>query len=209
MLDEDDASVGAAVLGRVAVGLNAELGDGIDDGVEGDLAGFGLEDADAVVDVLADARTAAVDPGQDGAGREIDARQKGHERDEVAAVQGKGHDALLLDGEACGAGAGAQQRGFGADFEDFRDFAEFEAEVETKAVAEAEFDGGVAQWAEAVHFGGEAVLAWWKGEELKLAGGSSPKAGGGSGSDALQCDGGVGDWEAGGVADRAAEFSES
>ncbi len=67
LVHEDDAAVGAAVFGGVAIRFDAELFDGVDDGVIRDLTGFGLEDADAVVDVLADARAAAVDAGKQGA----------------------------------------------------------------------------------------------------------------------------------------------
>jgi hypothetical protein len=69
---------------------------------------------------------------------------------------------------------------------DFGYFAEFKAEVEAKAVAEAKFDGGVAQGAEAVHFGGEVVLAGWKGEELELAGGWRFELGDCSGGDSVK-----------------------
>ncbi len=69
----DDASVEAAKLGGDVVGLDGELCDGVNDGEEGDLAGFGLEGGDTVVEVLVGAGTAAVDAGQEGSRGEFDA----------------------------------------------------------------------------------------------------------------------------------------
>ena len=69
----DDAAVETAELGGDVVGFDGELGDVVDDGEEGDLAGLGLEGGDAVEEVLVGAGTAAVDAGKDGAGGELDA----------------------------------------------------------------------------------------------------------------------------------------
>ena len=56
-------------------------------GKVGDLSGFRLKHADAVVDILADARPAAVDPGQRRSRREHDPGSKRDQRNEVAAVE--------------------------------------------------------------------------------------------------------------------------
>ena len=85
--DVDDAAVEAAELGRDVVGLDGELLDVVEDGEEGDLAGFGLQGGDAVVEVLVGAGTAAVDAGEEGAGGELDAGREGGELYEVARVE--------------------------------------------------------------------------------------------------------------------------
>ena len=106
LVDHDDAAVGASVFGGVAVDFDAEFVDRVDDGVEGHLAGFWLEDADAVVDVFTDAGSGAVDAGQQATGREADAGGKREQGDEVAAVEREVDGFLLLDDEADGAAVG-------------------------------------------------------------------------------------------------------
>ena len=89
----DDPAVEAAELGGDVVGLDGELFDAVDDGEVDDLAGFGLEGGDAVVDVFVGAGAAAVDAGKEGAGGKFDSGSQGRELDEVAGVEGAGDDA--------------------------------------------------------------------------------------------------------------------
>ena len=66
--DVDDASVEAAKLrGRVA-GFDRELFDVVEDGEESNLAGFGLQRGDAIVEIFVGAWAAAVDAGKKRAG---------------------------------------------------------------------------------------------------------------------------------------------
>ena len=60
----DGAAVGAAVLGRVGVDVELELGHAVDDRVVDHLARLRLQHADAVVDVFVGARAAAIDARQ-------------------------------------------------------------------------------------------------------------------------------------------------
>ena len=64
--DADDCPARAPVLHRIQVGFDAKLFNGINHGKECDLARLGLQHADAVVDIFADARPAAVDTRQCG-----------------------------------------------------------------------------------------------------------------------------------------------
>lgn len=206
LVDHDDAAVGAAIFGGVAVDLDAELLDGVDDGVEGDLAGFGLEDGDAVVDVLADAGAGAVDAGEEVAGGEIDAGAEGDQGDEVAAVEGEGDDFALFDDEADGAAAGLEEGRGGGDEEGLGGVAQGEGEMEGGAAADLEREAIAGERGEAVLGDVEGIGAGGQGEELE----ESEAAGEGGG---LQAGEGVGeaefglcDGEAGGVEDGAEEF---
>ena len=70
------AAVRSAVLRRVGVDVELELLHRVDDRIERDLAGFRLQDADAVVQVLVGARAAAVDARQQrSAARKRDTRR--------------------------------------------------------------------------------------------------------------------------------------
>src|SRR5262249_41896563 len=65
LVHHDDAAIGTAVFGRGTVGFDAKLLDCINDRIESYLAGLRLEHADTVIDVLAHARPASIDAGQE------------------------------------------------------------------------------------------------------------------------------------------------
>jgi hypothetical protein len=138
LVHQDDAPVRAPKLRRRAVGLNAKLFNGVDDWVVSDLSGLGLKHADAVVQVLADPWTAAVDARQEAARWEGDAGGERDQRHEVTAVQRERHDLLPFDYEACRAAAVAQERRFGEHYHGLRGVAERKDEVELNAVADAQ-----------------------------------------------------------------------
>ena len=78
VVDHDDAAIRPPILGRVAVRVDTKVLDRIHYREIRDLAGFGLKNADAVVNVFADSRSASVDA------RERRGRRKhnaGRERD--------------------------------------------------------------------------------------------------------------------------------
>src|SRR5262249_28322129 len=107
----DHAAVEAPELGGGGVGLDVEFLNGVDDGREGDLAGFGLKDGDAIVEIFVGAGAAAVKAGKlAGAGRQGDAGGKADQVDKAAAVERQRGDGQRLDGLGHGAGVGAQGR---------------------------------------------------------------------------------------------------
>src|SRR5688500_6393334 len=110
VVDHDHAAVGSAVFGRVTVRFNAEVLNCIDNRKVGHLSRFRLENADAVVNVLAHPWTASVDSRQSGRRRKHDAWGKRNQGDKVSAVKRQRHDLLLLDDETYRATLRLQQR---------------------------------------------------------------------------------------------------
>lgn len=206
LIDEDDAAVGASVFGGVGVGFDAKLLDGVNDGEVGDLSGFGLKDADAVVEVFADAGARSIDAGEGGSGREVDAGREGDQGNEVASVDGEIDDALLIELERHSA-AGLGERGdVGGDVKGLGDVAQGEGEIEGEAIRGAEGESGAGEGREAGMGDGEGVGSGGEGDEVEAAIG-----GGGLGEGDIEggmgeADGGVGEGGSGRIAEEAVEF---
>ena len=93
----DDAAVEAPELGWRTVALDFELLNGVDIWKEGDLARFGLQDRDAVEQILVGARPSAIDSWQRRARGKSDTRRQSCERDEAPAVQRQADDLAVVD----------------------------------------------------------------------------------------------------------------
>jgi hypothetical protein len=94
----DGSAIGPSVFRRVGVDVQPEFGHGVDDGIEGHLPRFGLQHADAVVEILVGARPAAIDARQQRpAARQGDTGRERHQGNEIAAIEGQRLNFRLAD----------------------------------------------------------------------------------------------------------------
>ena len=166
-VDVDDAAHGAAVLGGVGVGLDLELLDGVDGGLDhlaaalgaGELVGVVVDAVDHEV-VLGDlhaagaeAAVAAAAGGLDGAGREQG------ELVVLAAVEGHVDDAAVVDHLALAGFDGVELQGVGGDDDVLGDGADFKGEIEFGPLIDREDDAGTSDGLEALLLDGDGVGA--------------------------------------------------
>ena len=140
LIDHDHAAVGTAILRGIAVRIHAELFDCVDDGVESHLAGLGLQNTDAVVDVFADSRPAAIDAGQKTSWRQIDTWGKGDKWYEVPAIERERDHFLLIHDKTDRAATRLQQGWGGAYLDRLTGITQVEIEVEPRAVSDPQGD---------------------------------------------------------------------
>src|SRR5262249_10137621 len=106
----DYAAIETTELRRGAVGVDLEFLNGVDHREKGHLARFGLQNGNAIVEILIGSGPAAVDAGKPAAGRQGDTRNKRDQRDEVATIQGKIDNLAIADHLTQSSGFGSQER---------------------------------------------------------------------------------------------------
>ena len=136
----DDAAVEPPELGRRAVALDLELLDRVDDGEEGDLPGLGLENRDAVEEILVRARPAAVDAWKLRPRRKRDAGRERGERDEGAAVERKLDDLLVAHARPEAGAFGPEHRRVGGHLHDLADGPDSEREIHARLLSRDDRD---------------------------------------------------------------------
>jgi len=134
----DHAAVEAAELGRGGIGDDLELLDRVDDREVRHRARLGLEDGDAVVEILVHPGAASVEAREGGAGGERHARHQGHQRQVAAAVQRKLDDAAIADHLAQAARLGLQERDVRGDRGRLGEGSDREGEVDADPLAGGE-----------------------------------------------------------------------
>jgi hypothetical protein len=166
----DDAAVEAPELRRRDVGHHLELLDGVDDREVGHRSGLGLQDGDAVVQVLVDAGPPAVEAREGGPGRERHARNQRHQREEAAAVQRELQDEAVGDHLAQARRLRLQQGRVGGHRRRLAHVADRELDVQAHALAGRDVDAVPHEALEARRFHHEGVGPWREPGERVEAG---------------------------------------
>ena len=207
--DHDSAAARAPVLRRIGVDVEFELGHSVDDRIEDHLSRFGLQDADAVIDVFVGPRAAAIDAGQKITVWKRNARGESDERDEVASVKRQRSDFLRLDVEADFGSASLQQCRTRGDFNRLIGQANFKLHIDGRAIRQTQRDTGLAVGAETRLLDAENIPSSRESEDMICAPLVRSNVVADSSGLIFGCGFGLENGESGGVLNRAKELSSA